>query len=65
GIETGIQNSTIAIAIALSVFDSEDLAIVPGLYGLWMLITGFAFAFWLRARTADAAAVDATLDPSR
>lgn len=57
GIETGIQNSTIAIAIALSVFDSEDLAIVPGLYGLWMLVTGFAFAFLLRSRNAAAPAV--------
>lgn len=50
GIETGIQNSTIAIAVALSVFDSDDLALVPGLYGLWMLLTGFAFAFSMRSR---------------
>lgn len=45
GLETGMQNATISIAIALSVFDSTELAIVPGLYGLWMLITGFAFSF--------------------
>ena len=50
GIETGIQNSTLSIAIALSVFDSDELAIVPGLYGLWMLFTGFAFAFFMRSR---------------
>lgn len=55
GIETGIQNSTIAIAVALSVFDSDDLALVPGLYGLWMLLTGFGFAFAMRARNAAAA----------
>ncbi len=53
GIETGIQNSTLAIAIALSVFDSDDLAIVPGLYGLWMLFTGFAFAFYMRSRRTE------------
>lgn len=59
GIETGIQNSTIAIAVALSVFDSDDLAIVPGLYGLWMLVTGFAFAFFFRSRRAAGAAAAA------
>gem|GEM_PF-4834223 len=31
-------------------FDSEDLALVPGLYGLWMLFTGFGFAFYMRSR---------------
>ncbi len=54
-IETGIQNSTLSIAVALSVFELDDLAIVPGLYGLWMLFTGFAFAFTMRARRQAAA----------
>lgn len=49
-IETGIQNSTLSIAVALSVFNSDDLAIVPGLYGLWMLFTGFGFAYFIKAR---------------
>lgn len=53
-IETGIQNSTLAIAVALSVFDSDDLAIVPGLYGLWMLFTGFAFAYFMKSRNQSA-----------
>lgn len=57
GIETGVQNSTIAIAIALTVFGSDDLALVPGLYGLWMLITGFAFGFLMRRRAGAALAV--------
>lgn len=52
GLETGIQNATITIAIALAVFESDDLAIVPGLYGLWMLVTGFAYAF-LRRTSGD------------
>ena len=43
-VETGLQNSTLAITIAISVLDDELLAIVPGLYGVWMLATGFAFA---------------------
>lgn len=57
GIETGIQNGTLAITIALSVFDSEDLALVPGLYGLWMLFTGFGFALFMRSRADKAATV--------
>ncbi|MEM7334465.1 MAG: bile acid:sodium symporter family protein [Chloroflexota bacterium] len=45
GVETGLQNSTLAITIALSILSSSDMAIIPGLYGIWMLATGFAFAF--------------------
>ena len=47
GIETGLQNSTIAITVALTILNSNDMAIIPGLYGVWMLFTGFAFAFWM------------------
>lgn len=53
-VETGLQNSTLAITIAISVLDDGDLAIIPGLYGVWMLATGFLFAIWL-ARREDAA----------
>lgn len=53
GVETGLQNATVAIAIALSILDSAEMAIVPGLYGVWMLVTGFAFALWLRPAPAD------------
>lgn len=51
-IETGIQNSTLSIAIALSVFNSDELALVPGLYGLWMLFTGFGFAYVMKSRNS-------------
>ena len=47
GIETGLQNSTVTITVALSVLVNNEMAIIPGLYGIWMLATGFAFAFWL------------------
>lgn len=47
GVETGLQNATLAITVAVSVLDNDDLAIVPALYGLWMLITGFPFALGL------------------
>ncbi len=53
-VETGLQNATLAITIAISVLDDGDLAIIPGLYGVWMLATGFLFAIWL-ARHEDAA----------
>ncbi|MCC6607960.1 MAG: bile acid:sodium symporter family protein [Anaerolineae bacterium] len=46
-IETGLQNSTVAITVALTILGSNEMAIVPGLYGIWMIITGFALAFWL------------------
>ena len=32
-------------AIAVSVLENSELAIIPGLYGVWMLFTGFGFAF--------------------
>lgn len=47
GAETGLQNATIAIAVALSIIGSSEMAIVPGLYGVWMLGTGYAFAMLL------------------
>lgn len=46
-IETGLQNSTIAITVALAILGSSEMTIVPALYGIWMLATGFAFAFLL------------------
>ena len=46
-IETGLQNATVAITVALTILGSNEMAIVPGLYAIWMLITGFALAFWL------------------
>lgn len=57
-LEVGVQNGTLAIAVALSVFDNDDLALVPGLYGLWMLITGFGFAFLARRSAREPALAD-------
>ena len=62
GIETGLQNSTLAITVALSVLSSNEMAIIPGLYGIWMLATGFAFAFWLN-RGAEVAENEEMLAP--
>jgi len=47
-IEMGLQNSTLALTIATSVLNDSELAIIPGLYGVWMLFTGFAFAWFMK-----------------
>lgn len=60
-IETGLQNSTLAIGVALTLLDDGDLAVIPALYGVWMLLTGFGFALFL-ARTGGATQLDAALD---
>lgn len=49
-IETGLQNATISITVAISILGNNDMAVIPGLYAIWMLITGFAFAFWMSSR---------------
>lgn len=46
-VETGVQNATLAIVVALTLLDSPEMSIIPALYGLWMLITGFAVAWWV------------------
>jgi len=39
-IETGIQNGTLAIAVATIALNNADYSIVPAIYGLLMFITG-------------------------
>ncbi|HSG44438.1 MAG TPA: bile acid:sodium symporter family protein [Anaerolineales bacterium] len=46
-IETGLQNATVSITVALTILNNNEMAIIPGLYALWMLASGFAFATWL------------------
>lgn len=58
-IETGLQNSTLAITIALSLLGSSEMAIIPGLYGLWMLATGFPYAIWMSRRRRSMAGAPA------
>lgn len=50
-IETGLQNSTVSITVALTLLNSNDMAIIPGLYAIWMYVTGFALAFIMARRT--------------
>ncbi|NJN80368.1 MAG: bile acid:sodium symporter family protein, partial [Anaerolineales bacterium] len=46
-IETGIQNSTVAITVALTILNNNEMAVIPGLYAIWMYVSGFALAYWM------------------
>jgi BASS family bile acid:Na+ symporter len=50
-IETGLQNSTVSITVAMTLLNNNDMAIIPGLYAIWMYVTGFALAFWMSRRS--------------
>lgn len=47
-VETGVQNSPLAIALALTVVRSEAMAVPAGLFGLTMLFTGTVLVLWGR-----------------
>src|SRR5690606_1011547 len=51
-IETGIQNGTLAIAIALSpaMLNSTEIAIPAAIYSLMMFITAGAVVIWSKGR---------------
>lgn len=59
-IEMGLQNSTLAITVALTILNNNEMAVIPGLYAIWMYVTGFAFAFWMARRNAAASMEGAT-----
>jgi len=44
-IESGIQNGTLAIAVATGVLANTEFAIAPSIYSLLMFLTGFAVIF--------------------
>lgn len=52
-IETGIQNSTVAITVALTILNNNEMAVIPGLYAIWMYVTGFALAFLMARRNTS------------
>jgi BASS family bile acid:Na+ symporter len=49
-LECGLQNSTLGLAVALTILDRPDISIPIAVYGLLMLFTGFGFAMWTRQR---------------
>jgi BASS family bile acid:Na+ symporter len=58
-IETGLQNSTVSITVAMTLLNNNEMAIIPGLYAIWMYVTGFALAFWMTRRSSAVDAVPA------
>ncbi|MCW5732937.1 MAG: bile acid:sodium symporter family protein [Enhydrobacter sp.] len=52
-IETGLQNSTVSITVALTLLNNNEMAIIPGLYAIWMYVTGFALAYIMARRKPD------------
>jgi BASS family bile acid:Na+ symporter len=50
-IETGLQNSTVSITVAITLLNNNDMAVIPGLYAIWMYVTGFGLAYWMTRRT--------------
>jgi bile acid:Na+ symporter, BASS family len=58
-IETGLQNSTVSITVAITLLNNNDMAVIPGLYAIWMYVTGFALAYWMTRRTPGVEAATA------
>lgn len=56
GMEIGIHNSTLAIAIALSpvLLNDPTMAVPPAIYALIAFITAAVFGWWLKRKTAPA-----------
>lgn len=50
GMEIGIHNGTLAIAIAVNVLGNSAMAIPPAVYGLLMFFTAAAFGYWMARR---------------
>ncbi len=59
-IETGIQNSTVAITVALTILNNNEMSVIPGLYAIWMYVTGFALAYWIARRAPSETLESAT-----
>lgn len=58
GIETGIQNCTLAFLIAYNVLDSATMAMPPAVYGIVMYVLALCFVFASRAKSLPARAPD-------
>lgn len=53
GIESAVQNATLALVIASSVLKDDAMAIPGAVYGVLMYLGGLAFAFAMRRFTRD------------
>jgi BASS family bile acid:Na+ symporter len=55
-LECGLQNSALAIVIAVTMLRSLEISVPGATYAVIMLFTGFAFALWSSAQMKDAPA---------
>jgi BASS family bile acid:Na+ symporter len=62
GVEVGIQNATLAIALATTVFHSDEMKFVAGVYGVLMFPVVGIFVFVLRGLNRVARAKAGELD---
>ena len=53
GIETAVQNATLALVIASTVLKDSNMAIPGAVYGIVMYVGGLAFALMMRRFTAE------------
>jgi bile acid:Na+ symporter, BASS family len=53
GIETAVQNATLALVIASTVLQQDAMAVPGALYGVLMYVGGLLFAFVMRRVTAQ------------
>ena len=56
GIETAVQNATLALVIASTMLKQDAMAIPGAVYGVLMYAGGLLFAFTMRRFTAEQAA---------
>ena len=49
-LECGLQNSTLGLAVAITILGRTDISVPVAVYGLLMLFSGFAYAMWARSR---------------
>jgi len=50
-LECGLQNSTLGLAVALTILDRSDISVPVAVYGLLMLFTGFGYAIWQKKKS--------------
>jgi bile acid:Na+ symporter, BASS family len=53
GIETAVQNATLALVVASSILQQDAMSVPGAVYGVLMYAGGLAFAFGMRRFTAS------------
>lgn len=61
-IESGIQNGTLGISVAVVLLGNSELAIVPAVYGVLMFLTGGVVIYWANKKVSKAAVLADTIE---